>query len=87
MQRYLTTVQVTGVLLTGHTSSAEDAPVIIDMTTALHPRQAALADLECRSCAAQTTIGRLGSDTLAMVEHQPGCPVLAAIALRAGVAA
>jgi hypothetical protein len=85
MQRYLTSVQVTGVLLTGHTSGAKDAPVIIDIATALHPGQAALADLRCRSCDAHVTIGGLDGDTLAVVEHERGCAALAAIALRAAV--
>lgn len=85
MPLVLTSLKVTGRLITGHTWSIADpdAPVIVAETAIIEPSADIFTDLRCPGCVARVEIGPCAGDTLALVEHQDGCAELAALALRA----
>ena len=74
-------VEVKGRFLIGHTWSITDPdePVLVRQRDIMEPGPLT-ADLRCRGCSPRTQIGRLGDDTLALLEHQDGCPRLADLA-------
>src|SRR5215467_101134 len=74
-------VRVTGRLIIGHTRSISDhaEPVLVRECDVLEPPPSG-ADLRCPGCVSRTQIGRLGQDTLALLEHQPGCTRMAELA-------
>ena len=71
----IATLLVSGRLRTGHTWDLADpsAPVWIDEAADVHPGGAAVADLRCPRCVTKLDIGRIGTDTVAILEHQRGC--------------
>jgi hypothetical protein len=83
----MTAIEVRGRLRVGHTRSLSDpaAPILVDERATAWPGAAA-ADLRCPSCAAAVTIARGAAETLAVIEHQRGCPELAALQDRAEAA-
>lgn len=81
----LTPIEVRGRLLVGHTSDRadSDAPILIPEDQIVQRGDSHLAILTCRTCDARHQLGLLGPDTLALVEHQPGCPEMAQLLARA----
>jgi hypothetical protein len=67
-------VRVTGRLRTAHTwdLADPDEPVWIDERADAYPG-AQVADLRCPRCVTKLDIGQLDGDTIAVLQHQPGC--------------
>jgi hypothetical protein len=84
----LTTWQVMGPVLVGHTPDMDDpdAPIVVREGTAILPGAdgTGYADGRCGSCVAHMTIARGGDGTLLNIEHQAGCPVMAGLLRMAG---
>ena len=72
-----------GRFMVGHTRSFTDpdAPILIEESEVrTGPGE---VDALCRTCAPRSQLGRLGADTLLLVEHQPGCRALRKLAAKA----
>ena len=67
-------LQVRGRLRTAHTwdLADPDEPVWIDERADAYPG-AKVADLRCPRCVTKLDIGHLDGDTIAVLQHQPGC--------------
>lgn len=80
----LTTFEVTGRLLVGHTLDAADPgePVLVEQVI---EAGTFAFDATCPSCPGRSQIGRLDDDTLLLVEHSASCVRFAALARRAGI--
>jgi hypothetical protein len=73
-QIILTPQRVRGRLLPGHTVAGDpQAPVIVQEGDIRQPGDTRYADFRCKQCAARTSVGPLGPDTLMLIEHEPGC--------------
>jgi len=81
----LTSFEVTGRLLVGHTLDAADPrePVLVEQI--IGPGDAFAFDATWPTCPGASQIGRLDGDTLLLVEHSPDCAHFAALARRAGI--
>jgi hypothetical protein len=77
-------LQITGRLVVGHTADLSDPaePILVDPGEVVFPGTPA-ADLRCAGCISKPTIGRLGGDTWAMIQHERGCQRLDELAQRA----
>ncbi len=76
-------LQVAGRLRVAHTwaLSDPDAPIWLDESADVYPGTE-FADLRCPQCVTRADIARGGGETVAVLEHQPGCGWLAALAAR-----
>jgi hypothetical protein len=86
----LTAWRVTGPVSIGHTADFhdQDAPIIVREGTAIMPGPDGTdyADTRCRGCVAHLHIARGEDETLLVLEHERGCPEMAALLRQAGVA-
>jgi hypothetical protein len=85
---YVVPLEITGPLYVGHTWDLDDpaAPIFTDPRATIEPGGAALADLRCPRCTATVVFDVGAGDTIAAVEHEPGCLFLAELLALAGVA-
>lgn len=76
-------VEVRGRLLVGHTRDLGDqtAPIYVDPAATVYPGQ--YADLRCEGCVTRADIARGYGEQMAVLEHQDGCPMFAAVLARA----
>jgi hypothetical protein len=81
----MTTLQVRGRLVVGHTRSLSDPdePILIDPCATIYPG-GGTADLRCGQCVAKVDVGQLDGATLAVLGHEPGCRWLAGMLEQAG---
>jgi len=79
-------IDVIGQLLVAHTWSLSDAtaPIWVDPGATISPGQ--YSDLRCEGCICQAALARDTPQPIIVLEHQAGCPEMAAITARAGAA-
>ena len=85
----LTKVEITEPLAIGHTTdySDDDAPIIVREadTIAPDPGGTGYAEGRCTQCIAQPVIARGDTGTLLVLEHKPGCTVMARLLRETGM--
>lgn len=82
----LTRLVVTGRLRTGHTRDFHDLaePIIIREQDDKYPGSI-YAEGRCRACIAHPFLVRSDDETITVLEHEPGCPVMGGLLREAGV--
>jgi hypothetical protein len=81
--------QVTGPVLIGHTTdySDDDAPIIVREADTVSPVSGGIgyAEGRCTECIAKPVIARGEAKTVLILEHEPGCGVMAGLLREAGM--
>jgi hypothetical protein len=77
-----------GPVMVGHTTSYADpdAPILVREQDIVTPQPGIVGYIEgrCEQCIARPTIARDGGEMILILEHEPGCPVMAGLLRDAG---